>query len=86
MEKVWVWKCLTDSESGWRAGLPREEEARQGGWVRPTSDSRTVDYSGSIITPSFPLEVNFLNKSHATAYLPGFLLNAEVQRRKFPTL
>ena len=58
--------------------LPRYEDAGQTGWVGLTSEFGTVDCTGSTLTPDFPLEMKFLNKSHVTAYLQGFLLNAEV--------
>lgn len=59
------------------SGLPMEEEAGVKAWVGITSESRPIDYTGPTQTPGFPLKVNFLNKSYVTAYLSGFLPNAE---------
>lgn len=46
--------------------LPRDEQARQGGWVGLT-ESGTEVYTGGKLTPDFPWEMKFLNKPHVTA-------------------
>lgn len=66
-----------------KVGLPKEEETKQRAWVGLTSESRTVDDTGSTLTPCFPLKVYFLNKYYVTAYLPGFLLKEKYREANF---